>query len=232
MSIDGQLDILAVLEEQETRERSAETAARLGITGFTNSVQFTPDELEEAFDAWRHTNGSFGSYNRSHMWKLGYCSGGSGAHASIEMTADLSSGWPDRLQPPRLGPGGLVYRTYCHDCRWWTPIVESSREASIAYLDHCWPGWRGLPPVPQKGEYKRPQPASALPDGYPEEWKLPGAPTINYDPARFTAPKAARPSFTAGYSVFGGMGIGIHPSLDYPELTAVPSPTEGKAARR
>lgn len=222
MLIDGQLDILAVLAEEEARERSEE----IGLTSFTTSSAYTPQELDDAARA-RYSRGDLGGIQSTHMWRYGM--GGAewtGAHMPVEMTADLRTlntdhriGEDHKWLP---GPEGYLERLYCTECEWWTGIYDSRWEAPMEYLDHCWPGWRALPPIPfkRKDRIGAPKP-SEVPADYPEEWKAPGAPSINWQNPGHTPPPTNRPSFIQGYSAFGGMGVGISTVHEYPFLTGV-----------
>lgn len=217
--MDGQLDILAVLAEEEARERFESGT----LSGFTTSDEFDPWELHDAFVAWKSVHGNLGSYQRSHMWHLWNLGAGwTGAHQPVQVSCDLRNPPPPMRGEPFQGPGCLLYRLYCTECEWWTPITDSSNAASRAYLDHCWPGWRALPAIPHGKKDRMGAPhKSEIPQDYPEEWMVPGAPSINYVPDRFSSTSYSRPSFVPGYSAFGGIGISIHHAHEYPELTGV-----------
>lgn len=181
----GQTDIFAELESIDRQERTA------GIRGFTPSGEYTPDELDDALVAWADRHGSLGCMPRSHMWHNGLSGacGGYGSHMPREMTADLRCG--AHIKQECSCAGDLVYRIYCHECCWWTGIYESREAAVLAQLDHCWPGWRELDPLPHRGP---------VPAGYPERWKQGGAPVIT----QRTAPSTRS---VLGFSPFGGFDI-------------------------
>lgn len=207
-----QLDIFHALAEEADAE----------LTGFTTSEEYTPEQLLKAFEAWKIAHGNFDSISRSHMWSLDVSNGHQGAHPWKAFVADLRVG--RRSDDPTFqGPGGLVYRVYCFDCRWWTPIRSGDQSSpTIDYLDHCWHGWRDLPPIPftKKNRMGAPH-VSEIPDGYPEEWKVPGAPSINWANPQYTPPMSSRLHGVGKYSPFGGVGVTIHPNFDYPTLTRV-----------
>ena len=66
-------------------------------------------------------------------------------------------------------PGDLIDRIYCAECQWWTGIYANESHAAVDYLDHCWPGWRDLPVLPEGG----PDRPIKIPKDYPEEWNAP-----------------------------------------------------------
>ena len=70
---------------------------------------------------------------------------------------------------------GHYYRIYCVGCEWWTPVADGENEAAELLLDHCWPGWRELPTIETKQNAKYGY-DFAIPDDYPTEWQVPGAP--------------------------------------------------------
>lgn len=207
-----QLDIFTALAE--------EAAAEAELTGFTVSDEHTPEVLLEAFELWKEAHGSRGAWARSRMWKPGLSNVHTGAHPWTKMDADLRPcGWKDGAE----GPSYIVSRVYCWDCQWWTPIrTGGAGGAMVDYLDHCWPGWRELPPIPFRKSrgLSAPKP-SELPDDYPEAWQTPGAPSINYTDPRFTTPRDNRLVIVGGRSPFGGPAVSAHPAIDYPTLTRV-----------
>lgn len=85
-AIDGQMDILAALAEQEAQERFDGGA----LSGFTTSDEFDPWELHDAFEAWKKVHGVMGSSQKSHMWHIwGLGAAWLGAHASPRLLAGV-----------------------------------------------------------------------------------------------------------------------------------------------
>lgn len=226
--MDGQMDILAVLAAQEAQERAQEIVAQTGLTSFTVSEEYTPQQLNDAARA-RYAAGDLPSMQASHMWKYGIGGAGwEGAHPPVSMVADLRTlnwdhkiggGDDDKWLP---GPSEYVERMWCSECERWTSIYPDRAGAAIEYLDHCWPGWKALPPIPFKKAGRMGAPhKSEIPDDYPEKWMVTGAPSINWSNPHFTPPPRPIPSFVQGYSAFGGMGVTIHHTHEYPDLTGV-----------
>ena len=136
---------------------------------FTTSDQYTAAELNDAFAAWENEHpGIIGSYKASHMWVPEICSpfGTTTPHSVWVMDADLRC---DHHRENCHCVGSLIYRAYCSDCNWWTDPTADEGEAIRAYHDRCWPGWRNLPVLPA---------ADKLPDDYPQDWQVPGAPVV------------------------------------------------------
>jgi hypothetical protein len=69
----------------------------------------------------------------------------------------------------------MLYRIYCAGCNAWTGVHEDENAAAEDHLDRCWAGWRALPVIEstmkQTGGYNYP-----MPEDYPTEWQVPGAP--------------------------------------------------------
>ncbi|HAY44076.1 MAG TPA: hypothetical protein DCY59_11265 [Micrococcaceae bacterium] len=147
--------------------------------GFT-SKEFHPDDFDAADAANRRwVNDKFKMY-QGWVESITGRSGSGSYHPSFTYTADLRCTCNDaRLVRDRLEcycVGGRLERVYCAGCDWWTAITDRETEASELLLDHCWPGWRDLPIIETKmkpnGGYTYKYPA-----GYPEAWKVRGAPT-------------------------------------------------------
>lgn len=182
-----QLDIFTALEANDRAER----AAHLPRT-FVTGNEFTPQELADAKTAWWDEHWHMKQPPCCRMWSHAICEpfGPDTAHSVWVMSADLSC---RHFGSRCCCVGDVVYRAYCSDCRWWTPIVESEAEAVRAYHDHCWPGWRNLPVLDRPSLDRRPQ----IPADYPEEWQVPGAPILTH-----RTPPATRN--VPGHSPFGG----------------------------
>lgn len=165
-----QLDIFATLEANERAER----AAHLPRT-FIASDEYTPQELADAKTAWWDEHWHMKQPPAPRMWDHSICQpfGSGTAHSVWVMAADLGC---RHFNTDCYCVGDRVYRAYCSDCQWWTPIAEHEDEAIRAYHDHCWPGWRSLPICTRPNLEKPPK----LPADYPQEWQVPGAPILTH----------------------------------------------------
>jgi hypothetical protein len=134
---------------------------------FTTEV-YTLEQFAEAFKEFKELYGNFNCFAASHMWHLGY-SGGSDTpgHFMQVLSAELGCWhWGRGCQCV----SAHLQRAICA-CGWATNIVVSDATAVETWHDHAWPGWRDLPVV-VKSVDKMP--------GYPDEWKVPGAPVITH----------------------------------------------------
>lgn len=196
-TIDGQLDIFAVIDAADREERAGDLPIH-----FTADPTLTPDDLETAFQVWIDRHGRMGCLPDSHMWHRASVGpyGNSGPHPAYALTADLRC--KHYWREPCLCPGDLVDRIYCADCQWWTGIYTKASTAAVEYLDHCWTGWRDLPVLAES----KPEKPIKIPKDYPEEWNIPGAPIlIDGGPDRHAA--------VWGRSPLGGYDVSL-PAID------------------
>ena len=196
-TIDGQLDIFAVIDAADREERAGDLPIH-----FTADPTLTPDDLETAFQVWIDRHGRMGCLPDSHMWHRASVGpyGNSGPHPAYALTADLRC--KHYWREPCLCPGDLVDRIYCADCQWWTGIYTKASTAAVEYLDHCWQGWRDLPVLAEP----KPEKPIKIPKDYPEEWNIPGAPIlIDGGPDRLAA--------VWGRSPLGGYDVSL-PAID------------------
>jgi hypothetical protein len=170
------------------------------------------------FDLWCRAYGHFGSGIRAHAWHPSsvHFHGRTsedvaayqlGRHEVVDLDCDLRRGWQHREQkfapvPPcghdadaeaNKAAGlwrGLMHRGACRKtgCDWEGPVRGSEKQAVEDGMDHAWPGWRNLPPVPRvpdnAWEAKRSKPAAKALDGwltkvvpaYPDGWVEAGGP--------------------------------------------------------
>jgi hypothetical protein len=172
MSLDGQLDLLDLLEPEPGPE------PLVAPQHFT-VAEYHPDDLDaadKAHDRW--AGGTFKMYQGWHESQTGRNGVGSD-HPSFTYWADLRCRCNNaRLSYNRLDclcVRHLLYRVYCVGCEYWTPITSDENAAAEAYLDHCWPGWRDLPALKKtmkpNGGY-----SYAGPKDYPSGWDSPGSP--------------------------------------------------------
>lgn len=196
-TIDGQLDIFAVIDAADREERAGDLPIH-----FTTDTTLTPDDLETAMQIYVDRNGRSGCWPESNMWHPAITGpyGTPGPHSAYAVTADLRCG--HRREPGCACVGSIVDRIYCADCHWWTGIYAGEAAAAIEYLDHCWDGWRDLPALPES----TPERPIKLPKNYPAEWNTPGAPVlIDGDSKRRAA--------VWGRSPLGGYDVSL-PAID------------------
>lgn len=168
-TIEGQLDIFAVIDAADREERARDLPIH-----FTTDPTLTPDDLADALQVWIDRHGRLGCWPDSHMWHPAIVGpyGTHGPHSAYAVTADLRC---RHFSPETcVCPGDLIDRIYCAECQWWTGIYANESHAAVDYLDHCWPGWRDLPVLPEGG----PDRPIKIPKDYPEEWNAPGAPVL------------------------------------------------------
>lgn len=196
-TIEGQLDIFAVIDAADREERAQDLPIH-----FTTDPTLTPDDLADARQVWIDRHGLMGAMPLSHMWHSAIVGpyGNPGSHSAYAVTADLRCRHfrPDVC----VCLGDLVERIYCADCQWWTGIYTNDSTAAVEYLDHCWPGWRDLPPLPEP----KPEKAIKIPKDYPEEWNVPGAPIL-------IDGGADRKAAVWGRSPLGGYDVSL-PAID------------------
>lgn len=168
--------------------------------GFTTDV-YSPEELIKSADRWRAEHGNMGLWEKSHMWHCtGYNFGNNrtivGNHPTAIMTSDTRC---DHYGPKHCAcVGDLLYRALCEGCGHTTAIHTSENAAVEDHLDHCWPGWRNLPTLTRTGQ----DGAWKIPNDYPTEWQVPGAPVRT-----LRQPMGTR--HVPGRSPFGGYDAGI-----------------------
>lgn len=166
-----QLDLFDALEATERSERTAHLPR-----GFVPVEAFTPEELFDAERAWTDEHWHMKQMPQSRMWKPSICQpfGTATPHSVWVMTADLGCRHWNNADCCCVGDS--VYRVYCSDCQWWTPIAGHEDDAIRAYHDHCWPGWRELPVLARTNLDRAPK----FPADYPQEWQVPGAPILTH----------------------------------------------------
>lgn len=196
-TIDGQLDIFAVIDAADREERAGDLPIH-----FTTDLTLTPGDFETAMQIYVDRHGLMGCLPNSHMWHRAIVGpyGNRGPHSAYALTADLRC--KHYWREPCLCPGDLVDRIYCADCQWWTGIYTKASTAAVEYLDHCWAGWRDLPVLAEP----KPEKPIKIPKDYPEEWNIPGAPIlIDGGPDRLAA--------VWGRSPLGGYDVSL-PAID------------------
>lgn len=165
---------------------------------FTVSTDVTPEELlelSETYQPW-----ATDTFIRYRGWSPALCNGVNrdSTHPFALFDADLRCAHTRDAACTCLG--GLLARGYCFTCQWWTPICTDENTAVEAYHDHCWTGWRNLPICAQ-----RMTPAGSravLPDTYPPEWEIPGAPVRTWR-------KKYGTRHVPAYSAWGGYDLAV-----------------------
>lgn len=194
---EGQLDIFGVIDAADREERAKDLPIH-----FTTDPTLTPDDLFDARQVWIDRHGLMGAMPLSHMWYPAIVGpyGTSGPHSAYAVEADLRC---RHFHPEScVCPGDLVYRIYCANCQWWTGIYARESASAVAYLDHCWAGWRDLPILPEP----KPERRIKIPKSYPAEWNIPGAPILIDGGAK-------RRAAVWGRSPLGGYDVSI-PAID------------------
>lgn len=154
---------------------------------------FTLDEYRDAFEEWKRIHGSFGCFGRSHMWHLGFkgTMTATPGHNMQILDADL-----DWTRPTRVA---------C-ECGWLSDIHERESPCVEEWHDHAWPGWRGLPVVPEEvrpaggGVGADKKATQWVTDRYPTDFQKPGAPVI-------TMRNGIGTRHVPGYSPWGGFDL-------------------------
>lgn len=175
--LEGQLSALDLLIPDPPPAPIVSNQTRIpDLIGFTMSIT-DPDELDkihrEHVNAYR--DHVYPNWLPFRGWSQNMTAvNGGGEHRSYGYTADTRC--PHFKSDQKCECiGGYYYRIYCAGCDWWTDIYERENGAAEEYLDHCWKGWRNLPPIEttQKanGGYN-----FKIPADYPAEWQIPGAP--------------------------------------------------------
>ncbi|MHC6175438.1 DUF6349 family protein [Glutamicibacter sp. X7] len=169
IEMDGQMELLDLLEPEPTV-----------ITGDPGTFAM-PGDLEamaQAKDAhFEKFNVHRGNWRPYRGWTPSSGTGQGSEHLAAAFNADLRchASHKDARRPCHC-VGGYYYRVYCFGCNHWTGIYDRENGAWEEHLDHCWPGWRDLPVIEatpnESGGYKY-----AMPDNYPPDWMVPGAPT-------------------------------------------------------
>jgi len=113
------------------------------------------------FELWAGLFGRSGCAVHSHAWMPGRYGGRDdplGRHEPSVMICDLRLDWSwagGKRAPAPVPPcghdGELLYRSGCRmgGCGWEGPERGGENAAVEDGMDHAWPGWRMLPPVPR-----------------------------------------------------------------------------------
>lgn len=189
-----QLDLLDLLAEEEATTKAATGPIPWRhVPGFTQE-HLTLDEIHRRITLWTDSDANQGDpkiypdgrreWIRYHGWREAMWNNHNPrslhpAHCFVSDTRCMGHGTMSNTDPDGAHHcvGAYLYRIYCSACDWWTPPIDGENPVTEAYADHCWPGWRNLPPV--RVTPKGMDHVWHFPDDYPEEWKVPGAPTLD-----------------------------------------------------
>lgn len=183
-----QLDLLDLLADLEALPAPAPTMHWREARRFLYDMP-SREELVERIEAWAAQEDEARAQNqagwlRFYGWQADvFTIGSEGRHSARVFTSDtrclehMHNTDADGFST-NLCVGSYLARIYCTNCDWWTEPCDGTNAAVEAFHDHCWPGWRDLPVITTKP--KGMAYAYPFPDDYPEAWKVPGAPTIDW----------------------------------------------------
>ncbi|WP_394161649.1 DUF6349 family protein [Galactobacter valiniphilus] len=183
-----QLDLLDLLAALEAPAPAAPAMHWREARRFMHEMP-SCEELEERNQAWVAQVDEARAQNRAgwlryYGWRPGvFAVGSEGLHSArvfISDTRCLEHGHDRDAEGfnTNLCVGSYLARIYCINCDWWTDPCDGENGAAEAFNDHCWPGWRDLPVLTKKSKGMGHD--YGIPADYPEEWKVPGAPTVDW----------------------------------------------------
>ncbi|MFV0435006.1 MAG: DUF6349 family protein [Leucobacter sp.] len=153
--------------------------------------QWSPEDLDAAWDRYIFENDHHGCIPRSHMWHRSHAIRGEFQAAGhtlnlFDVVADsrYCSEYTDHVHAPGDLPEDYRVLGICTSCG-WREIARTTGDIVEHWHDHAMPGWRNLPTVPEKlrgymGEQKKLAKLHAwIAEHYPLKMHQPGYPILS-----------------------------------------------------
>lgn len=145
------------------------------------------DEIITARDAWIAKHGNFGYLFKYHGWDQPWYDDAPAVLNGHNMRRYRAWLGCDHYRQNCACVGDRLYVAVCEPCNWYHPNPVDSENASVElWHDHAWPGWRDLPPVPERlqappdvsGARRWAPSTKWRAEQYGPAWDVPGAPVI------------------------------------------------------